>query len=319
MHELYFGVNTIDMELDIKTKKIDEVVITTLADSEGSEVFTIEPPEGASTSSSSGGGSGGSGSGSGGSGIGTGSTLKLTLSRVTKDDADKIAEAMLSHNNSGLSGNITLIGSPQIRVGDGIKLKGHIFGKKPFARIETAESEYDASVSTEEQGSEEGGGSGGGGEETTFKVMGIRHLFNDKLGFVTKLTVIEEEPHPPEEAEGAEEEEEEEEEEEGVEEEEEEEEEEEPELEEILYTGLLGDFEGIFVLGKEDGEPLEGHKFTLVYPEDKKERYKADDEGEVKFEEIEIPSEENPYQIVADDLPHTKRKLNKYKFKEATK
>jgi outer membrane protein OmpA-like peptidoglycan-associated protein len=251
-HEIYFGANVIDMELDIKPKKLTEIEITTLADSEGDEILTTEPPTG-----KKGGDDGGSG---GVTSTGSSSHLiigkkKLVLPRVSKEDAEKIAEILLTRYNSGLKGNMTVIGSPQVRLGDGVKVLGYIKGKKPFPRINNPPSDYDESYSTDSE-SEEGGGSSGG-EETTFKITGIMHLFNDKIGFITKLALaetelVEERPgegggeEEEEEEEGGEEEEEEEEEEEGGEEEvpeEGEEEEEEEEEEETTKTAQVVEIE----------------------------------------------------------------------------
>jgi hypothetical protein len=330
MHQIYFGVNIVDMELDIKGKKLSDVDIVALADSEGSEIFSTEPPESKPTSSSSSGG--GSDCGESTSNTATEETeetvpTKIVMPRVSKEDAEKIAEALLTHNNSNLSGSLTIIGSPQIRLADGVKILGHIYGKSPFDRIGIPTSDYDASYSTGGEGEEtEGSGSSsssGSSEETIFKVTGLRHIFNDKMGFITRLSIIEATPAEIPEEEETEE----------VEEEEGEAEsrveeadfsvlaqtEIEGEPEEELYTDQIGDFEGIFILGQEEGQPLLSHKFTLVYPEGTKERYISDDTGEFKFEDMKIPTEGNEYQLVADDLPQKKRKQPKFKFIEALK
>ena len=184
IHPIYFGVNVLNMELDIKKKGPSNIEITSLADTEGDEIFTINPPTG---TSGGGGNGGGESSGEG--------AEKIVLPRFTKDDADKIAQALVSRNNGGLNGSLTIIGTPQVRLGDGVKIKGHIYGKKPFSQIDTQSSEYDASYTAEEvEGSSSQSGSGG---ETLFKISGIRHLFNDEIGFISKLSITEAAPTPP--------------------------------------------------------------------------------------------------------------------------
>ncbi len=198
IHPIFFGVNAIDMDVNIKKRGPSNIEITTLADCEAEEIFTIEPPMG-----SSGGNNGGGGS-SGGS-TGEESEFlqdKIVLPRFTRDDADKIAQAIARQNDSGLTGSLTILGSPQIRLGDGVQIKGHIFGKKPFSRIDAPSSEWDASFSTDQETKEEGGeqsSQGSSAEEKIFKITGIKHLFNDSLGFITKLNVMEAVPVSPEE------------------------------------------------------------------------------------------------------------------------
>jgi protein-arginine deiminase len=194
-HTVYFGVNTMDMELNIKNRTETNVEIISLADSEGDEVFTIEPPVGTSNSAS-----GESTSGSSGEG-----TEKQVLPRFTKDDSDKIAEVIVRRNTPGLSGKITVIGSPQIRLGDGLKVIGQIYGKSPFGTLNSSTSPYDASFSGSEETEEDSSSSAGENEETLFKITGIRHLFNEKLGFITKLNIKQCEPSESEPEEGGEE------------------------------------------------------------------------------------------------------------------
>jgi hypothetical protein len=301
MHQLYFGVNIVDMELDIKGKKLSDVDIVALADSEGSEIFSTEPPESKPTSSGS------SSSGSGG-GESTSTTVteeteetvptKIVMPRVSKEDAEKIAEALLTHNNSNLSGSLTIIGSPQIRLADGVKILGHIYGKKPFDRIGIQTSDYDATYSTgggEEE--ESGSSSSSSSEETTFRVTGLRHIFNDKMGFITRLSIIEATPaEMPEEEEEAPAEEEEEAEgaaEEAVEEEEEVEEEGEEQLINIIVRTVA-----------ENNEVMPNTDYILITPEGEEIEGTSGDDGtftheempigfyQLKFKTIENPDEE---------------------------
>ncbi len=183
IHPIYFGVNAIDMLLDIKAETMDAVAITTLADSEGCEVFTIDPPVGNSGS--------GKGRTNGSNTSETGVPTRYILPRVTKDDAEKIADNLLISGNPGLSGTITIIGAPQVRLGDGVKILGHIHGKTPFHEIDIPSSEYDANYTTDQVTQREtkklSNGSRQAGNGTIFKITGIKHLFNDNLGFITKL------------------------------------------------------------------------------------------------------------------------------------
>lgn len=199
MHQVFFGINILDMELNIENGGPSNMEIVSLVDSDEGEIFTTEPPVG--TSAEEGGGSGGSG---GSSGESIEAPEKIVLPRFTKADADKIAKILAKLYSGGLTGTLTLIGAPQIRMGDGIKIKGYIYGKKPFSRIDIPTSDYDASSSTE---SEEQGGSSSqsssSGSETTLKIIGIKHIFNDNLGYITKLTVAEAELAAPSAGEGA--------------------------------------------------------------------------------------------------------------------
>jgi hypothetical protein len=204
------------------------------------------------------------------------------LSRITKEDAEKIADAMLAHDNSALSGNLTVIGAPQIRLGDGVKLLGNIYGKKPFPRIETPSSDYDASFTSGGEEQSESGGSSGGGEVTTFKIMGLRHIFNDKIGFITKVNIIEATPAEiPEEEEEAPEEEEEEEEtvEEEVEEEEEESEEEE-EGEQLVNI--------VVRTVRPDNEPMPNTKYILITPDDEEIEGSTGEDGTYTHEQMPV-------------------------------
>jgi hypothetical protein len=192
-HTVYFGVNTIDLELDVKTRTQTSMEIITLADSEGEEVFTIEPPVGTSS---------GSGADNGSTETGSSSTEgpeKQVFPRITKDDADKIAEVIVRRSSGGLNGKITVIGSPQIRLGDGLKIQGQVYGKKPFGNLNSTSTEFDASFTSDSE-TEEGGGESSSSsssqpsEETLFKITGLKHLYNDNLGFITKLSIMEGEP-----------------------------------------------------------------------------------------------------------------------------
>jgi len=260
IHTIYFGVNTIDMELDIKKRPVSQVEITTLADTESDEVLTINPPVGMSSS-------GGDGSSSSTSGSGTsdasssssseGRTNKLVMSRVTKEDADKIADVVLQRSNACLKGKVTIIGAPQVRIGDGIKILGHIYNKKPFKNLNSGNSEYDASFSTESENEENpeesssSSSSSSSSEETLFKITGLRHLYNDNIGFITKLNILESEIAQPESGE-EEEEEEEEETEEG--EDEESESEEQEEVDYLRLAGINFNFDSAVVLTRDLGD-----------------------------------------------------------------
>ena len=76
-------------------------------------------------------------------------------------------------------------------MGDGVKVVGKIYGKKPFKYLGTPSSGYDASFSSTGEGEE--GGSSEQTEDKLFKITGLQHLFNDSLGFITKLSVKESE------------------------------------------------------------------------------------------------------------------------------
>jgi hypothetical protein len=191
-HKLYFGVNTLDFELDVKGRGPSNVQITTLADSQENEAQTIDPPTGDSASGGEGGGESTSSSSS--SGESTEAPERIMMPRVTKEHADTIAQTIVRQGNMKLGGKITILGAPQIRLGDGIKIFGHIYGKKPLSYLDSEATEYDASYTTEEETQDQSESGSSSTEETMFKVTGIKHLFNDKLGFISKLTVKEDEP-----------------------------------------------------------------------------------------------------------------------------
>jgi hypothetical protein len=289
-HELTFGRDLISCDFELFEGKASSVEILGFMSFGDDPVHTIDPPKVEFTPSE-------------------GSDPDLPkktykLSHITREDGEKIAENLYYAINGTLVGKAVALGSPQLRLCDGVQIKGDIYEVAPFQGLDFSSPNS----------------SGSDLDSKTFLVVKLNHRFNNKEGFITRLDFVDARATPLSEQEVEEAAEEEEEGGEEIAEEEEEEEEiEEETFEELLYTELTDDFEGVFILGTEDGEPLRNHKFTLVYPEDKKERYKAESTGEFKFEDISVPTDDNPYQIVADDLPQTKRKQPKFKFKEATR
>jgi outer membrane protein OmpA-like peptidoglycan-associated protein len=135
------------------------------------------------------------------------------ISHVTREDAEKIAENLYFTLNINLVGKANTLGSPQIRLGDGISITGDIYEVDPYQNLDFSSANS----------------SGSDLASKVFQVIRINHIFNNSDGFITRLDFVDARATP--EAEGGEGGEEEEEEEEGEEEEDEEEEEEEEEEE----------------------------------------------------------------------------------------
>jgi outer membrane protein OmpA-like peptidoglycan-associated protein len=221
-HAFTFGLDLIACNIELSGAKVSSVEIVghmALADD---PVHTIEPPEVEFVPES-----------------GSDPELpkkKYQISHIDRDDAEKIAENLYWRLNRQITGKIKVLGSPQVRLGDGVQIKGDIYEVEPFANID-----FDP----------EGGGDPSALESKTFQVHKVNHKFSDSDGFISRLELIDAKPPVGvgEEEGGGEEEPEEEEPE-----EEEPEEEEQEEVEFLRLAGVNFNFDSAVVLTRDLGD-----------------------------------------------------------------
>jgi hypothetical protein len=266
-HELEFGKDIIGCDFEISEGRYSAVKVIGFKSFGDDPVDTIEPPDVEFTPTD------------GGDPELPVKTFKI--SHITREDAEKVAENLYYSLNRNLIGKVVVLGSPQIRLGDGVQIAGSINDVSPYQSLDF--------------------GSGTGGEEglesKVFQVNKINHRFNNKEGFITRLELIDAHSAPtPTEAEEAETEEEEAEEEARIEMEVIEEEVAEEELETPITI--------IVKTMNPDNEPIPNAEYILITPEGEEIEGTTGDDGiftheemprgdyELKFKPIEEPGEE---------------------------
>ena len=157
-HIFTFGKDLIECEFDRTAGKCSAVEITGFMALGDDLTHTIDPPKIEFTQSN-------------------GSDAELPkkvfkLSHVTREDAEKIAENLYWRINLLLRGKLKILGSPQVRLGDGAKITGDIYEVEPFTNFNF--------------------NSGSSGTEETldskiFQITKINHKFNNSDGFITRL------------------------------------------------------------------------------------------------------------------------------------
>ena len=105
------------------------------------------------------------------------------------ESAEKIAENLMRYHNPRLTGTLEVVGSPHVRLNDGIRTAGRLFGIDPLSDVSVSGSKWDAVYDDNRPTEDEGGGK-------TFQVVGVDHLFNFTDGFLTTFKL--EERKPPE-------------------------------------------------------------------------------------------------------------------------
>ncbi len=115
----------------------------------------------------------------------------IFLPYTPSDSADMIASNLLKYYNSRLEGRLTAIGSPHVRLNDGVRIAGKLFGKIPLGDIGDPESQWDAGYGNDRAGDDTGGGK-------IFHVVGVEHVFDLDKGFVSVFELEEREPPLPE-------------------------------------------------------------------------------------------------------------------------
>lgn len=115
----------------------------------------------------------------------------IYLPFTPKESAEKIAENLIAFHNPGLEGTLSVVGSPHVRLNDGVRVAGKFFGEAPLADIVVSPGKWDAATGGES--AEEDSGEG-----KIFQVVGVEHVFDLKRGFYSLLDLNEREPPEPE-------------------------------------------------------------------------------------------------------------------------
>lgn len=165
-HELTFGRDIIASDFELQIGNVSAVEVVTLKPFSDDSVDTIEPPMVEFTPED-----------------GVDPELpkkRFKISHVTREDAEKIAENLYYRLTQTLIGKAKVLGSPQIRLGDGVQIIGDIYEVPPFQNLDFS--------------------SGPSGEaelpNILFQVLKINHVLNDSEGFITKLEFVETRPTP---------------------------------------------------------------------------------------------------------------------------
>ena len=161
-HPIEFGKDLIACDFETTTGKASSVEIIGFMPFSDDSVHTIEPPKVEFTPAS---------------GADTDLPKKIyKLSHVTREDAEKVAENLYYRINRQLTGKLKALGMPQIRLGDGVQLKGKIYEVPPFENMEFTDDDGNSQADLENK---------------TFQVLKVNHKFNDAEGFVTRLELVE--------------------------------------------------------------------------------------------------------------------------------
>jgi outer membrane protein OmpA-like peptidoglycan-associated protein len=160
-HLLTFGKDIIEADFELSAPHLSTVEITGFISASDDLTHTIEPPVVEFTPED-------------------GSDPDLPkkifkISHVTREDAEKIAENLYWRINQQLIGKLKILGSPQVRLGDGIKITGEVNEIEPFQNFDFAAG----SSSGENLGS------------IIFQVTKINHKFNNTDGFISLLNLAE--------------------------------------------------------------------------------------------------------------------------------
>ena len=161
-HTFTFGRDLIACDFERTAPKASAVEIISLMPFSDDPVHTIDPPKVEFTSASD-----------------TDPEIPkrvFKISHVTREDAEKIAENLFWRINRQIKGKLKVLGAPQVRIGDGIRIAGDIYGVEPFENFKFSSS-------------------GSGGEESLdakiFQISKINHKFNDMDGFITRVDLVE--------------------------------------------------------------------------------------------------------------------------------
>jgi len=111
----------------------------------------------------------------------------MYLPYTPRDSAEQIASNLLRYYNSCMEGRLTVIGSPHVRLNDGVRVIGKIFGKRPFGDVTASESKWNASYENDMPEDDKGDGK-------IFHVVGVEHVFDLERGFVSTFDLEEREP-----------------------------------------------------------------------------------------------------------------------------
>jgi outer membrane protein OmpA-like peptidoglycan-associated protein len=161
-HTFTFGSDLMECEFELSAGKCSAVEITGFIAQSDDLTHTIDPPKVEFTPET-----------------GADSNLPkqiFKLPHVTREDAEKIAENLYWRLNRRLTGKIKVLGSPQVRLGDGIKIAGEVYDVEPFANFnfDTDNSGDQATL-----------------ESKTLQVVKVNHRFNHNDGFISRLDLAE--------------------------------------------------------------------------------------------------------------------------------
>lgn len=160
-HVFTFGKDLIACDFELSRGKASSVEIFGFKPFSDDTVHTIDPPKVEFTPSNGG---------------DTDLPKKVfKLSHITREDAEKIAENLYYRINRQLIGKIKVLGSPQVRLGDGAMIQGDIYDKQPFENLDFTDDSGNKSDL----------------DKKVFQVAKVNHRFNDAEGFVTRLEFVE--------------------------------------------------------------------------------------------------------------------------------
>jgi hypothetical protein len=165
-HELKFGRDLIECNFKLTEGKASAVELIGFMSFGDEEVHTIEPPKVEFTPSD------------GGDPDLPKKVFKISY--ITREDGEKIAENLYYALNINLVGKLVALGSPQIRLGDGVKVTGTIYDVQPFQSMDFSSPNS----------------SGSDLESKIFQVVNINHRFNNKEGFITRLEFVDAQATP---------------------------------------------------------------------------------------------------------------------------
>jgi hypothetical protein len=266
-HELEFGKDIIACDFEISEARYSKIKIIGFKSFGDDPVHTIEPPDVEFTPTD-----------------GADDELPVKtfkISHITREDAEKVAENLYFALNRNLISKVVTLGSPQIRLGDGVKITGSLYDVAPYQSLDFSSSS----------------GGNEGLDAKVFQVIKVNHRFNNEEGFVTRLELIDAHSTPtPTEGEEAE----------VV----EEEAEEEARIEmEVVEEEIEGEEEDtpITIIVKtmsKDNEPIPNAEYILITPDGEEIEGTTGDDGifthedmprgsyELRFKPIEEPGEE---------------------------
>jgi len=112
----------------------------------------------------------------------------ITLPWTDRQTSERILNTHLSRMRPPeLFVQLVAVGRADVRVGDGVVIRGHIFGSEGVGPLKLPESQHDAVFSYEEEGGSGKGSAGVSAPERTFCVVGLRHIFDHEHGFITEM------------------------------------------------------------------------------------------------------------------------------------
>ena len=175
IHNFYFGLNIIDMRVEYRGSGIGSLEIRSFSPygEENERQYSIDRTASIKNSDEP--------------HIPSSRNEVVYLPFTPPESAEKIAENLIRYHNPRLTGTLTVVGSPHVRLNDGIRTAGKLFGKDPLADISSSGSRWDATYNDTRATEDEGGGK-------IFQVAGVDHILNFTDGFRSIFKLEEREP-----------------------------------------------------------------------------------------------------------------------------